>query len=378
MIPHVYFRKDSAMRSIFFAYFFAAACVALSARVNENLEYLGRFDLSGGVAKAVWPGTGIKLNLVTDKDAVSITVNYSNCVGSCNFYVEAEVNCATYDKFLVTPSSPQIVLNLDTASGNSLEVSFIKITESSNGNAAGVMEIGDVVVEGASAVKKNDFLKNYRSNCPKLYKMLVVGDSITAAYGAEGAMPCTFSASTENSNVGYATVVAKSVGAELHLVPWSGKGVVRNYGDKSQMSAEPMPLFYNRTLSTSPISDANYWDPSQYQPDVVLVTLGTNDYSTDPVPEDSQFVNGLVDLLTVIQKDYPNAQVAAACAPMRRGNQCTNIATAAGTAGVHYVDIDPSTLNGGYGCDGHPNVVDHQLMADLLMGYLRKMLKLSA
>jgi len=315
---------------------------------------------------------------VTEKDSVNVVVNYNNCGNSCNFYVEAEVNCVNQGKFHITSSSSQISLNLDSAAGNSLEVSFIKVTESANGNAVGVMEIGDVTVDGAVALKKNEFLKNYKSSCPKLYKMLVVGDSITAAYGGEGAMPCNFDASTENSNIGYATVVAKTVGAELHLAPWSGKGVVRNYGDSLQMSAEPMPLFYNRTLSTSPLSAANYWDPSQFQPDVVLVTLGTNDYSTDPVPEDAQFVNGLIDLLTVIQKDYPTAQIAAACAPMRRLNQCSNIATAAHSTGVHYIDIDPSTMSAGYGCDGHPNIADHQLMADLLLGYVRKMLKIAA
>jgi hypothetical protein len=48
---------------------------------------------------------------------------------------------------------------------------------------------------------------------------------------------------------------------------------------------------------------------------------------------------------------------------MAAGNQCANIEKATQQAGVHYVYISPSTLSGGYGCDGHPNTVTQQNMA---------------
>ncbi len=40
------------------------------------------------------------------------------------------------------------------------------------------------------------------------------------------------------------------VSIRLNLSPagWSGKGVVRNYGDVNQMSVDPLPSLYNRTL----------------------------------------------------------------------------------------------------------------------------------
>jgi len=64
------------------------------------------------------------------------------------------------------------------------------------------------------------------------------------------------------------------------------------------------------------------------------------------------------------------------CAPMRRGVQCANIESAAQTAGVTYIDIDPSTLSGGYGCDYHPNVASQQNMADYILGSVKKMLNI--
>jgi len=354
-----------------------AAVVFGSKAINNDVEYVGRFDYSTGAARADWPGTGIRMNLLTNKDKVTITVNYNNCGESCNFYVEADLNCAAYQKFQIYSGTPSITLSLDSTAGSSLEVSFIKVTESANGNAVGVMEIGDIIVDGALFISKSD-VANYKSVCARPYKMLVVGDSITAAYGGEGAMPCSFSASTENSNIGYASVIAKTVGAEIHLAPWSGKGVVRNYGDLNQTSVDPMPAFYNRTIATSPLGANNFWSPSSYQPDVVLVTLGTNDYSTDPMASDSQFIIGLVDLLNLIKTDYPSSEVAALCAPMRRGNQCANIEAAANTVNAHYVDIDPSTLSGGYGCDSHPNTISQQNIANYVLGYVQKMLKIKS
>ena len=169
--------------------------------------------------------------------------------------------------------------------------------------------------------------------------------------------------------------------AELHVVAWSGMGVVRNYGDVNQMSKDPMPHYYNRTIATIPASsdttDPYYWKPSNFEADIVLVMLGTNDYSTQPAPSDDQFVNGLVDLLTTIIRDYPRAKghIAAMCAPMAAGNQCANIKAATQQVGVNYVFIDPDTIVG-YGCDGHPDQATQQLMAGVVTPAVKEMLGL--
>ena len=106
--------------------------------------------------------------------------------------------------------------------------------------------------------------------------------------GVEGVYPCTFSASTENILYSYATLVAAAVDAELHTIAWSGKGVVRNYGDLNPTSPDPMPIYYNRTLGISK-EQSMVWNPAQYIPDIVIVTLGSNDYSTTPHPSDEDF-----------------------------------------------------------------------------------------
>jgi hypothetical protein len=338
--------------------------LVIASALNENVSYLGRYN---GEA-ADWPSSGARFNIVAVNSTAKVQININNCVDICNMYVNVMLNCELVQKAQVNPTSPFVTLELTATVGQSYEIQIRKVTESCNGDAHGNLEIGDVSLEGAEFGK----VTTHSSKCPKIHKMLAIGDSITAAYGVDGVWPCSFSAATENVDHSYATLVAAAVGAELSVVAWSGMGVVRNYGDPNQMSASPMPDYYNRTISTVPVSsnpeDGNYWQPSRFPADIVLVMLGTNDYSTQPNPTDEQFTSGLVDLLTRIITDYPAAKghIAAMCAPMQAGNQCANIQQAAQQAGVHYVYITPDTLSGGYGCDGHPNAVTQQNMADIV------------
>ena len=65
--------------------------------------------------------------------------------------------------------------------------------------------------------------------------------------------------------------------AQVHVVAWSGKGVVRNYQDPGITSPDPLPIYFNRTIGVHP---APIWDFAQYKPDAVVINLGTNDFST--------------------------------------------------------------------------------------------------
>lgn len=56
-------------------------------------------------------------------------------------------------------------------------------------------------------------------------------------------------------------------------------GVVRNYGEKTPTSPIPFPMIYKRTVA----NDANStWNTAQWTPDVVVINLGTNDFSSQP------------------------------------------------------------------------------------------------
>lgn len=342
---------------------------------DANIIYQGRFNADGA---ADWPAAAVKFNVVSLNQSAFVEVEFDGCTENCKFFVDSVVDCEVVQNTEVSAASPSVNLKLDTIVGEPYEIRFRKVTESCNGDAHGNFKIKTVNLNGLEFSSKLSASKYH--NCLTRHKMLVIGDSITAAYGVDGASPCSYSAATENVDHSYASIVAKEVQADLQVVAWSGMGVVRNYGDANQVSDSPMPDYYNRTIATVPVSssaaDPNYWSPAAFPADIVLVMLGTNDYSTQPQPSDAQFVSGLVALLDRISADYPGARgrTAAMCAPMQAGPQCANIQRGAQLAGVNYVFIDPDTLSGGYGCDGHPNAATQQNIADVVTPAVKSML----
>lgn len=205
----------------------------------------------------------------------------------------------------------------------------------------------------------------------------MVGDSITAGYGNEGTSPaCPFSAETENHYLTYGAIMARALGADLSTVAWSGKGVVSNYGGNR---VSPMPQLYERA---EPGDEHSVWDFSLWQPHAVVVNLGTNDYSTDNDPSDNEFVSAYAQLLTNIRARYPEASIICTLGPLLLGTDLekaeANIAAAvqkrkaAGDTGVLFQPLRVANVEPG--CDWHPGLLTHRLMAEALEPVMRSAL----
>lgn len=72
-------------------------------------------------------------------------------------------------------------------------------------------------------------------------------------------------------------MTADALNAELHVECWSGKGVVRNYGDKKQESDLPMPKYVPLALAND---FAALWNFSNYVPDTIVINLGSKCHCT--------------------------------------------------------------------------------------------------
>jgi len=197
----------------------------------------------------------------------------------------------------------------------------------------------------------------------------VIGDSITCGYGNEGEdTSCSFSADTENHYLAYGAVLARSFDAEVSTIAWSGKGVVSNYnGD----TATPrMPAYFDLAV---PQDTSHRWAFS-WEPDAVIVNLGTNDYSTSNDPDAETFIDGYEGLLLNIRQRYPTAHILCTIGPMLSGADLstarTNIAAAVANrndAGDDRVTAhELTTGNPSPGCDWHPNIATHAAMANEL------------
>ena len=217
---------------------------------------------------------------------------------------------------------------------------------------------------------------------PANRRLEVVGDSITCGYGNEGAnMDCPFTPGTENHYLSYAAIAARKLGAELHTVAWSGKGLICNYGDDANSCTDPLPAYYDRSL---PARAESRFDFSQFQPDVVVVNLGTNDFSTDSDPEPADFEAAYLAFLARLRALHADAFLLLTIGPMLSGAELanvrqyiTNVVRSRNDAGDHKVksfEFEPQLASDGYGCDWHPSRATHEKMALTLETVLKSTL----
>jgi hypothetical protein len=172
---------------------------------------------------------------------------------------------------------------------------------------------------------------------------------------------CHFSLETENADMSYAPMTARELNADYSLVSYSGRGVVRNYGDKNKTSVDPMPGLYSRICFNDSTSK---WDFSKWIPQAVVINLGTNDFSTKPFPDKDVFQGAYVKLINRIRVQYPGVTIFCICGPMI-GEPCmsyvkelvANEQKNNRDKDVFFIPIDRSIMSDtDWGCDTHPNI----------------------
>lgn len=130
-----------------------------------------------------------------------------------------------------------------------------------------------------------------------------IGNSLTCGYGVEGLdRDEPFKLETENCYYSFSNLIPRYFDADYTLIAHSGRGVIRNYGDSVRLSKGTMN---DRLLHTFDQADGEDWNFQQgYRPDLVVINLGTNDFSTEPHPYKSEFVKGYQQMLTALRKCY--------------------------------------------------------------------------
>ncbi len=134
-----------------------------------------------------------------------------------------------------------------------------------------------------------------------------IGNSLTCGYGVEGKDRSEpYKAETENCNLSYATIIARYFDADYTLIAHSGRGVVRNYGDSVRVSAVTMK---DRMLNTFDMDLDKKWDFKTYKPDLVVINLGSNDFSTGLYPLEDEFIRAYTLLINRLRENYGDIPV---------------------------------------------------------------------
>ena len=257
-----------------------------------------------------------------------------------------------------------------------------------------------------------------------------IGDSITCGYGDEGPnATCPYDVPirqatnekgqledvkvplTQNVYVAYGSIAARRLSAQATTLCFSGKGVALNYreqgvgegailnpNDKPDPDAKTtIPEYYLRTLATEKADAAkpgSTWDfTKEPQPHVVVINIGTNDFARD-ADQDSiadgidlrVFRQKYRDFVGFVRKMRPKAKIFLAVPPMVTDkfpldnarsdfrNTLRGIVgelNASGDADVYFMELVEMGVRYGLGCDYHPNLEVHRIMADQVVGAIR-------
>ena len=223
-------------------------------------------------------------------------------------------------------------------------------------------------------------------------KIEFVGNSITCGYGNEGYDKFEhFEYETENHYYSYASITARSLGAQHWVVARSGIGAYRNYnGPKTGNPESNMPVQYEYTgyaLHPGFRQEATFlsekWDFSRYQPDVVCINLGTNDLSTNNY-DLTLLKQGYQKLYQMVREHNPQAKIVLLTGSMLYNqeqreaqqllNEVMNEARQAGDKEVFRFDMTQIMSDEGYGNDWHPNIRQDEKMASELTPFLRELM----
>ncbi len=325
---------------------------------NPYIQYVGRFDFSnpdsvvfdwaGVYIRAKFTGTSCAVRLKDSTDEYAITVdNHAPrllTMDSSDVYTVASGLSDTI------PHTIMIQKRTEPLVGKGAFMGFI------------LDKGGRLLPPGPSPSRRIEF----------------IGNSITSGYGVLGdSSNCSFSPQTDEAAMSYAAQVARDLDADYHLISYSGRGVVRNYGDSNRTSVNPMPVLYGRTCC---FDSTMKWNFNSWVPQVVVINLGTNDYSTHPYPDSSVFEAGYARLISQVRSLYPGVTIFCVSGPMI-GEPCTGYVREivdrqrkmeGRDKDVYFIEIPRSIMNEhDWGCEMHPNVYGAMKMADVVAPMIR-------
>lgn len=243
---------------------------------------------------------------------------------------------------------------------------------------------------------------------PKKHKIEFVGDSITSGEGLNGAheemdwIPMFFGTCEH-----YANYVAKAFDADYHLISQSGWGVYCGWDNNIHTT---LPEIYTKVCGAASGEEnasegsMNEYDFSSWQPEVVVINLGTNDegafhnapytdsqtgktyaqllnadgtYETASVLRIVRAVDGFLGL---VRMKNPDAKIVWCYGALGDGlmtylkQAIHEYSDRTGDKNVDLLRL-PNTAADAFGSRMHPGRESHKRMANTLIAYLQKVLQ---
>lgn len=345
---------------------------------EENVKPLGRTYLSDNILWLALSGTGVEFTYTGKKLDITIAGDNTAITGSADnrarvaVYVDGE---RVGDKMI---DAEEVVFNaFESEEEKTVNVKIIKLSECAM-SCCGIKPI--VIAEGESIVPAEK----------KAHSIEFIGDSITCGYGVDDEVKeHPFSTTTEDVTKAYAYKTAQKLDADYSMFSVSGYGIISGYtnGD-TPVSQQTIPQYYGSLgfsysgfAGTSPQSLD--WDFDAYQPEVIVINLGTNDasYTGSKSDRQNEYRDAYVEFLKTVRENNPDAEIFCTLGIMDN-RLVTSMMYAAklyteetGDERIHIVQFDVQNGNvDGYAADWHPTEATHEKASDKLVEEIKNVM----
>jgi hypothetical protein len=317
---------------------------------NKNIQYIGRIDFTNPKLPRFWqPGVYININFIGSE--CKIILNDEVLWGKNHNYLEIVLDGKA--KRLQTKATTDTILVAKNLNENIHTLTIVKNTEAN----IGYLEFVGVIC------------KKLAKPSPKPIRTIeYIGNSITCGTGSDASeIPCGKGVwqDQHNAYLSYGAIAARTLHAQYHLSSVSGIGLMRSCCNMNIV----MPTVFNKI---SMRNDTIIWDFNKYQPDVLTICLGQN----DGIQDSASFCQNYIVFLKQLRLHYPKTTFICLTSPMADAALAAFMKKTL-TAVVKKMH-DQRTISYFFskqyhnGCDGHPDLNEHRLIAKELSDFIRK------
>jgi Carbohydrate esterase 2 N-terminal/GDSL-like Lipase/Acylhydrolase family len=226
-------------------------------------------------------------------------------------------------------------------------------------------------------------------------RLLFIGDSVTCGEALLRGPTCDKTFEWWDPFNSYGMRLGRLLRSDVSLVCFGGRGLIRDWQGRKDglggrelfglavpLETSPAEVFPGCELSAADLA----WNHQHDVPDVIVVSLGTNDFNLalGPLPGREEYVSAYVDLVNELLQTAPKAEVVLTEGsivndvtdpkrPQKRVLRAYIEATLERVASPR-VRFAPATYYPGDACDPHPTKEQHAHMADDLLPFVQQAL----
>lgn len=333
---------------------FAGETLQFYAPDHPYIHYTGRIDFSNPKLPRFWQ-PGVYFEISFKGTSCEVILNDEQLWGHFNNYIELVVD----DK----PTRIKTKGKTDTIRIKNLAPGYHTLLVCKNTEA----NIGYLELAGIRCAALTELPPK------RVRKIEFIGNSITCGASSDtSAIPCGKGVwqDQHNAYLSYGAVTARKLNAQYHLSAVSGIGLMHSCCNMDII----MPQVFDKV---SMRNDTIEWNFNNYQPDVVTVCLGQN----DGVQDSAAFIQNYIAFLKQLRGYYPKARIVCLSSPMADEKLLAFMKKTLPAIVAKRREQGEQKLSAWFfsktynrGCDYHPDLNEHQLMAEELSEHLKKIM----